>query len=213
MMGFVLKDLYLMRKQIAYIAFLTLVYAGLGLSGVLGITVLPAIVVILGLIYPVNTFAWDEQARWDKFAASTPAGRTNMVAGRYLFVLILTGAGSAYVAILLAVFQLLHLTDTSVLETFLPVPICALVSILMNAVVMPILYKFGAEKARIVCVAVFALVFGCAFAGFTMASTGRLPELSEQSLGPAVVLLAVVTAAALAISYALSLRIYRNKEL
>lgn len=213
MMGFVLKDLYLMRKQIAYILFLTLVYAVLTVSGAFSSFVLPAIVVILSLIYPINAFAWDEQARWDKFAAATPAGRRNMVAGRYLFVILLIAAVSAFVTVLLAVFQLAHLTGASALETFLPVPACALVGLLMNAGVLPILYRFGAEKARIICVAVFAAVFGCGSAvGFITVRYG-MPGITDQQMILGLVLLAAATAAALAASYALSLKIYQKKEL
>ncbi len=213
MMGFLYKDLCLMRKQIAYILFLTVVYTGLTVSGAFPSLVLPAVVTMLALIYPLNAFSWDDLAHWDRFAAAAPAGRRNMVAGRYLFVILLVAASSVFVTILLALLHLLGLLDGPLTESFLTVPACALAGLLMNAVVLPLLYQFGAEKARIISVAVFASIFGaCALIGF--AGTGlELRGIPSRTMGLGMVLLAAVTAAALAISFALSLKIYQRKEL
>ena len=136
-----------------------------------------------------------------------------MVAGRYLFVILLVAASSVFVTILLALLHLLGLLDGPLTESFLTVPACALAGLLMNAVVLPLLYQFGAEKARIISVAVFASIFGaCALIGF--AGTGlELRGIPSRTMGLGMVLLAAGTAAALAISFALSLTIYQRKEL
>lgn len=213
MIGFVYKDFLLMRRQLTYILFLTVLYAVLCGTGVLGPFILPALVVIVSMIFPMSAFAYDEQARWDKFAAATPAGRRGMVAGRYLFALLLVLLTSALVTVLLLIFGLLGLNDGTWAELFLPVPACAAVGLGMNAVLLPLLYKFGAEKARIIGIIVFAAIVG----GFLLLNyadaSGNTPQRFDVSFPVVLLLLAVAVVAGFAVSFRIALGIFARKEL
>ena len=81
MIGFLYKDLLLMRRQISYIATLILLYTALCAAGVMPASILSGVVVIMGLIFPMNAFSMDDQAHWDKFAAVVPDGLRRAVAG------------------------------------------------------------------------------------------------------------------------------------
>lgn len=213
MMGFVYKDFLLMRKQLLYVLFLMAVYAILVATGTFGPYLLSALVVILGLLYPMNAFAYDDLARWDKFAASTPAGRKGMVAGRYLFALLLLLASTAVASVLLLLFRLLRLADQPLAELLLSVLACAGVGLVMNAVILPLLYKFGVEKARMISMIVFAVVFGgCVALGFLMEKSAP-PQLSGRSVGLVVVLVILLAAVGFYLSYRISQRICAHKEL
>lgn len=213
MMGFIYKDFMVMRKQMIYILFLLAVYTGLSATNAVGPTILPAIVVIVGLLYPLNAFAYDEQARWDKFAAATPAGRRGMVAARYLFVILLLAAASVLVTALLVVVRLAGLIDKPWGELLLPVPACGVVGLAMNAVTLPILYKFGPEKSRIISMIIFGLIFASCFGiGWLATERGLTLPSGATLLGLFLgfILLAVVGFAG---SFFLSLRIFSRKEL
>ena len=41
-------------------------------------------VALIGLFLPMSSIGYDDQARWEKFAVATPAGRRGVVAGKYL---------------------------------------------------------------------------------------------------------------------------------
>lgn len=213
MMGFVYKDFCLMRKQLLYMAFLMILYTVLTGIGAFAPSILSAIVIVFGLIYPMNAFAYDEQARWDKFAVSTPAGRRGVVAGRYLFSLLLMVISAAATAVLLGAISLLPATDEPLFELLFPVLACTAIALVMDAVILPILFKFGPEKARILSIIVFAIIFfGCMGLG-ALASKGRLVAISDQAFTLAVAPLAVAAVILYLLSYRLSLRIYAKKEL
>ena len=208
MMGFVYKDFFLLRRQISYLAILFLLYTVLSAAGVFGSYILPAIVVIMGMVFPMSSFSYDEQARWDKFAAATPVGRKGVVAGRYLFALLLILISSAIVAALQLLLSLSGLVEQPISELLLPVLACAVVALLMDAIFLPLLFRFGAEKARILGMILFVVIFaGCAGAGFLAGGAQQSPSLSVHALA------AAAATAAFWTSYCLSQRIYAKKEL
>lgn len=214
MMGFVYKDFFLLRRQISYLAILFLLYTVLSAAGVFGSYILPAIVVIMGMVFPMSSFSYDEQARWDKFAAATPVGRKGVVAGRYLFALLLILISSAIVAALQLLLSLSGLVEQPISELLLPVLACAVAALLMDAIFLPLLFRFGAEKARILGMILFVVIFaGCAGAGFLAGGAQQSPSLSVQALLLAIAVAAAAAVAALWVSYCFSQRIYAKKEL
>ena len=95
-----------MRKQLSYYLIFVVLYAGLTVAGVFTPFILPGIVVLVGMMLPMSSVGYDDQARWDKYAAATPAGRAGMVAARYLSALIVLVAGSALILVLMLVLGL-----------------------------------------------------------------------------------------------------------
>lgn len=215
MFGFVLKDFLVMRKTILYYFGFLVLYGFLSVTGVFPYSVLAGLVALVGLMLPMSSFAYDDQARWEKFAASAPAGRRGVVRGKYLFALLGTVASAVLVAAILTVMSLLGAVDTEVWwEPLAVVGACACVTLLLDSVFLPFLLKYGSEKARMLSM----LVFGAAFGGmallvFLTERGWELPALppAVETFGP--FLLVVVTAAALAVSYCVSMGIYRRKEL
>ena len=77
---------------------------------------------------------------------------------------------------------------------------------IMVSVLLPVIYKFGTEKARLTMMAVFVL-FLLAF-GLLLSAL----DVDMDSLGEALVLLPVVTLVVFAASAALSVGIYKRRE-
>ena len=84
------------------------------------------------------------------------------------------------------------------------------VGILLNAVMLPLMFKFGVQKGRLYLALVLAILFG-AFLGGVAALASAVQEPSALILPlaaiPAAGLLALVP------SYLLSLRVFRKKDL
>ena len=83
---------------------------------------------------------------------------------------------------------------------------CFCVGVVMVSVLLPVIYKFGTEKARLTMVAVFVL-FLIAF-GVLLS----VMDIDIDNVEDALVLLPVLTLAVLAVSAAVSVGIYRKKE-
>ena len=214
MMGLVYKDIMVMKKQICYYLAFFVVYGFLSVTGVLPLgTILGAMVAMVGIMVPMSAMAYDEQAKWDKFAAATPVGRRGIVGGKYLLALLTIGTTGLLSSAVALVLLLTGLADGDVVEFLLSILGCALAAVFLNAVLLPIIFHFGVEKSRVLFLILFALIFGgVGLLSWAAQKSGglHLPQLSTP-LVFAVLLAAAV--AALAVSYPISLGIMGRKEL
>lgn len=214
MYGLVLKDFLVARKNILYYFGFLVFYGIMSAMGVFPYSILAGLVVLVGLMLPMSSFAYDDQARWEKFAAVTPAGRRGVVQGKYLFALLCTLSSAVLIAVILTVMALLGTVDAEVWwEPLAVVGACACITLLLDSVFLPFLLKFGAEKTRMLTMLVFVVVFGgMALLAFLVEHGFHLPALPPVFVALAPILFAAATAAALGVSYGISLGVYGKKE-
>lgn len=211
MIGLVLKDLLVLRKTAKlYIAMLSF-YLVLALAGVFSHAMLTGFVALFTMMLPISSFAYDELARWDKYAAALPVRRRGIVGSKYLLALLLGAIAGALILISSGLFWLLK--DTAPGEVLLTGLACVAAGLLMNSILLPLLFKFGAEKGRLLTMAVLAVIFLLGFGGGKLLGYHEFPEMPPclKTLFP--LILAGVLILALFVSYQVSLGIYRKKEL
>ena len=218
MMGFVYKDFLVMRKQLRYYLVFLVIYGGLSALGTMPYSVLAGLVVLIPMIVPMSSFSYDDLARWDKFAAATPAGRRGVVAGKYvLFLLTLVCSTVVIAGVLLAMGTAGLIVPDTWWEPMLAVLTCASLVMLLNSIILPLLFKFGAEKSRTISLVLFAAIFGgmllLALMRSRPAETFHALDWLRGLLNWMPLWTALLGVAALAASYFLSLRIYARKEL
>lgn len=214
MSGLVIKDFMVLRKQgKSYLLILGL-YALLTIMGVFNYSVMSSMMVVLVMMLPMATFSYDDLARWDKYAAAMPVGRAGIVKAKYITTLLITGGSALLCLVLNTVVAAARLEDASFGALNLTLLACLGVGVLINAVILPMMFKYGAEKARGMSMGVmlvlFILIFGLSA---LLAETGLESLIPEAVMLWSPVILVLFAAAALALSYRLSLRIYRRKEL
>ena len=211
MKGLLQKDFYLMRTLARSYAFILGVFFLIYLTGVYDGTFLCTFLVLMCVMIPANTFSYDEQAKWDKYAASLPAGRPGVVRAKYLFTLLVSLAALALAALLQALLFFLGRAGTAtLLEAELSAVAPAGFGILMTAILLPLLFRFGSQRGRLYLVLVVAVLTG--------GTVGGAMVLSEAGLGASILLTLLAAAplvglVALVPSYFLSLRSYREKDL
>ena len=216
MTGLIYKDFLALKGHLTTYLVFFLVYGGLCLSGVFTASVLCGMVVLMSLITPMTTVTSDDVSRWNRFAIATPACRRGVVTGKYLFTLLVTLASTMFVSLLLvvlavAVGALLWLEPLS--ELLLSALACAGIALIMNAVALPLLLKFGAEKARMVSMALFLLVFaGFALLGLAADRGLALPAPPAWVLAALPGLLALLSIGGFVLSYCIAQAIYARKE-
>ena len=211
MMGLIKKDVYLSLSMLKSYVVVAAVFALLTMTGIYDISFFVTYLSVMCIMIPVNLFAYDEQARWDKYAAALPAGRAGMVKARYLFTILIC-FGTLVFALLLQLIVALFTgvqgqerTDL-LLSGLLPTAY----GIFMNAVLLPLLFKFGSQKGRIYLILALGVGVGVIFGGLTGLKEMGIP-LSELTLPlfvlPAAGLLALLP------SYLISKRIFFHKDL
>ena len=203
MTGFLKRDLSLQAVNAKFYLCFILAFAGLAAFSDFSAAFASLYLVILSGTSIMSVFSYDEANRWEAYAAAAPNGRRSMVDARYVLA-----AGIGGVVFL---FQLtLGILDRSgQLETAL---LYAGAFLLYAAVILPISYRFGGTKSRmvmIVVVGLFSAVIALAATslhiftdGDPLALLGLLPYLALP-LG----------AAALLISHRISRHIMAHKEL
>ena len=207
MTGLIYKDFLALRGHLTTYLVFFLVYGGLCLAGVFPSSVLCAMVVLISLITPMSTVAADDMSRWNRFAVATPACRRGVVAGKYLFTLLIVLLSMAVVAVLLAV---LSLAGAPLEEATL---LCGGAALLMNGVLLPLLLKYGAEKARMVSMALFLVVFGgCTLLALAAQRGLTLPAPPAWLAAALPGLLAILAVGGFALSYCIAQAVYAKKE-
>lgn len=213
MIGFWKKDLFVLRKQMRTYAFILVVYAFLSISGVFGANLIAVMVSLVTLMCPLTAFAYDQAARWDAYACSLPDGGKGAVAGRYLCTVTIWLGATVLCCALSAALWAVGLLEAELPELLVGNLASGTVGLLMAAVTLPLCYKFGVERGRVLMTVVFVCVF-VALIGAAGLVEGPLPAWLDT---PAAVTIGAVGFAALVAagfygSYRVSQAVYRGKE-
>ena len=211
MTGLIKKDFYLSVSMFKSYVLVAAVFALLTLAGVYEISFFITYMSVMCIMIPVNLFAYDEQARWDKYAAALPSGRAGVVKARYLFTGLIC-LGSLLFALLLQLIVALvsGAQGQERVDLLLSGLFPAAYGCIMNAILLPLLFKFGSQKGRIYLILALGVGVGVIFGGLTGLKEMGL-SLSEVSLP--LTILPIVGLLALIPSYLLSRRIFFHKDL
>ncbi len=210
MTGLVLKDFLVLRKALrTYVLFL-IFYLILAIFDLFSISFITAFVQIIVMILPMSSFAYDDLAKWDRYAMTLPLGRRAVVRAKYAFVLLMILVAAAF-ALLSCVA--LSITAAQPVEENLAAGVGALsVGLLAVDVTLPLNYKMGPERARPF---LYAIIFIPVILIVLAARAGWLDNLEQ--LPPSVVLpllclLPLVILLGLPVSYLISCRVVEQKE-
>ncbi len=213
MTGLIYKDLAVLRRQLSTLLVFIFVYGGFCITGVFDFSILGALIAVFGLTVPMSSVALDDAAHWDRYAIATPAGRRGVVAAKYVFTLLVVAVSVVAAGGLMVCLSLAGLTKTSPEDLVLIALACGVLTLLLDAVILPCLLKFGAEKARIISMITFVVIFGGAVLLGGMAKDQfALPQPPEWLLAALPVLCGLVAVIGFFISYCVSQGIYAKKE-
>lgn len=212
LMGLVYKDLMVMKKQLLYYLFFFGLYAVLSVTGTFSIEgVMGVLAAMVGMMVPISSIAYDDQARWTKFAVATPAGRKGVAAGKYLLALLTILCSGLLAALLGIVLLLTGAVEGDLTEAMVSVAGSVVVAVGMNDILLPLVFKYGSEKARLAFFAVMGVFFLLLMVfGQKMDS---MPALSETTGMLIVAGVVAAVAVGMAVSYRISLAILEKKEL
>lgn len=215
MTGLIMKDFLVMRKGMKSYLLMIVIYVVLAWLGVFNYSFVTTFVQVMLMVLPISAFVYDEQSKWDRYAMSLPLGRGKVVGARYLFVLILTlctmAAGLVGI-VLIHLFQQEELT-----EMLLTLAVSSAMGILVPAVILPLSYKLGAERARpylyaIIFIPVIAFVVLGKLELLDFSALNRLETLPPSAVVGGAFLLPLGALALLAVSFLISCRVAAGKE-
>ena len=210
MKGLILKDLYAMGSFYRNTLFSMVIVCGcFGLS--LGAEGVAAATAIMCATMVVSTFSLDERCGWPGFAAALPVTRKESVLAKYSVHVIYCLAGTTLGFVISIGVNMFTEQKLSIGE----LGICAVVSfgisMLFGFVIIPIMFRFGAEKARFIMMAVIVLP---TIAVYLLADKINLSGIEFTDMGIKLIYAAAILGFILIglASCAISIKIYSKKE-
>lgn len=159
MTGFIWKDILCLRKILRSYLVIFAVYALLVATGVWSMNFLIGFLAVMASMLPFTCFNVDHAAKWDTYAVALPVSRGKIVGARYLALLLMMAMGVVIALIVGVGMWIAGRGEEELVTTLLTGLIFLGLGALINAPMLPLVYRFGAERARII---FFALFFGVA---------------------------------------------------
>lgn len=207
MKGLLRKDIYQMWKyyKMYYILAIIMEIASIWASGNLFLAVYP---LVLMCMVPSNMQTVDESGKWELYCGTLPCTRKQVVTGKYLI-----GPMMAFpVLVLVAVCQCLQMglagnfTWGSLRDVLL---VCLTMVLLMPSISLPLMFKFGATKSKMVQFVVLGIFIAVVII-WTLLMNQSNPYLPDLSGG---VLPVLVMAVVYLLSWRLSVSFYEKRDL
>ena len=200
MKALILKDAYVIWRQMKYFLVMILLFSALP-SGFNN-----AFAVIYAAMLPYTALAYDERSKWDQMAAMMPYSTRDVVLGKYVFGWLCIGAAAVLSGLFQAVLSLV--TDREVLPGTLVLSVLGALCIL--AITLPVMFRFGVEKGRLAMFLIIFLVCGTAGAIASITVSGDGGAFAFQ--GPILVVMSIAALVLTAVSVPLSIRFYTKRQ-
>jgi len=210
MRGLLLHDLYSMKRGVKTYAMFLAFFAVLGMVSGNG-SFFASFVAIYSMMFGISIFSYHEVCNWDVYANTLPVTRRQIVGSFYQLAMFFIALGSLLSFCLNLV--MVWMGEISFEECMITLGVIVAVGILMLAVDIPLLLKFGSERGRLIMMGSYVVLF-LGFAGVCKALSDQLAVVfvSIQSVAMLAIGSLVVAFVCLAISYRITLAIYQNKE-
>lgn len=206
MKGLIIKDIFALKQQGKILLGLLVFYAVYSIMFE-NMSMLAAMIVLLCVMLPITTMAYDEKSKWEKYALSMPIERKTIVLSKYLFAIVAELIGVVLVGILGGTI-VLFTGELEIMEMLMMTLVIGGVGLVFLTIILPILFKFGVEKARFL---MLIVIFIPAMLGMMIPQMGIAPP-SMETLKLLGYLSPIAVVGLLLVSVKISIGIYDRKE-
>ena len=173
------------------------------------------LIILIGIMSTMTVFSLDKACGWDNYAIRLPLTRKEIVEARYLFAFLID-IGVSLACCLLMLLRGLIKGGVNLPESLHSLFQILLVTILMQLLLFPVIYKLGVEKARFVYMAVFIClslgVLGLSQLDDNGAVLAGIRINAEKIMQYGEAAAVILAAAGLFLSLWLSVHIYEKQE-
>lgn len=213
MKGLLVKDWYMTVKYCRSFAIIVAVFLAFSMFGDSNLFFICYPMVIVSMI-PVTLISYDEREKWDVYAGTLPYTRKQIVQGKYLTGLLWTVG----IMLSVSVFQTVRMLVTGsfdIRELAFIIEVVLTIGVIVPALHIPLIYKFGIEKGRIMNMAIIIIL--CVVSTMLMQDNVMaervIAMMSRAPMGLVMVVLPVTVLAIYGLSCAASVAIYKKKEI
>ncbi|EGT5273218.1 ABC-2 transporter permease [Clostridioides difficile] len=211
MKGLILKDLLNLKGNIKFILLFIIMFGFMSSLGDGNINNFIGVIIVLCTTMIVSTFSYDDLNKWDSYVLTMPINRNDIVLSKYLTMLIFSFIGvlvSLIVSVTIGYFK-----NTLILnETLLINALILSISVCFGSLILPLIYKFGTERARLLMILCFLVPTLALLVFKSILENISSPISIEIILNTLVYSLPFVAILLFVISYFISSKIYSKKE-
>ena len=205
MSGLLRKDLYVADRSVRMLLVMALIFSMIPGMETFGSTYS----MMLALMVPLTAIAYDEKSKWDRYASMLPYRTEQLVWAKYLLGYLFALLAEGILVLGMVVRSMIRPGSTNWQEfSGLSIMLLA-VTFFATALALPALYRFGAEKGRLVSVVMMGLSLGVALGIAGVFGELPLPELPMGAVAGIVAVLAVAVTYA---SFRLSVYFYKKRQ-
>lgn len=215
MKSLVLKDLLNIGHNAKSMLFILLVFAIalIPFSGVEGYIFVCAILCSMMI---VTTFSFDDNSKWTRYAMIMPVSKKELVGGKFIVLAIFYAVGSLFGLVVGSIGGLITNKITLDLigigELLFLTLISWVIALIFGSMSIPLVFKFGAERGRVLLLVSFLIPAGICFGVYQLLATLGV-ALTDQLV---FILLCCSPLLALAwcyVMYQISYRIFAKQEI
>ncbi|NLZ80721.1 MAG: ABC-2 transporter permease [Clostridiales bacterium] len=217
MKGLLIKDLLLLKKQKVHLIYLCslLFYIFYTLLLAKENSMIITMSMLLCTMLTITTISYDDLAKWDKYALSMPVTRKDIVNAKYL-LLGITVLGGGSIGFLVSVILDFISHKQRVYENLMITGFVASIGISAISIMLPLIFKFGVEKSRLLLFGVVAFPSLLVLFFSKIVKILNIPKPSQATLDLLVkslfIIIPIVTILVILITYRISVRIYSKKD-
>ncbi|HBG8467587.1 TPA: ABC-2 transporter permease, partial [Clostridioides difficile] len=210
MKGLILKDLLNLKGNIKFILLFIIMFGFMSSLGDGNVNNFIGVIIVLCTTMIVSTFSYDDLNKWDSYVLTMPINRNDIVLSKYLTMLIFSFIGvlvSLIVSVTIGYFK-----NTLILnETLLINALILSISVCFGSLILPLIYKFGIERARLLMILCFLVPTLALLVFKSILENISSPISIEIILNTLVYSLPFVAILLFVISYFISSKIYSKK--
>lgn len=206
MKSLIIKDFLNVKGQLKVYGLLLIFYSVFSFA-TKATDVIGAMFIMLSVLIVINTLSYDDKVKWDKYSLTMPISRSNIVLGKYTFGLILLTI-AFLLSLGISTFTSLAINSTNSTNLVIANLAMLAIGIIFMSLILPILFKFGVEKGRMLMMLVL-LIPVCIAMIFQMLGI-EFPQNTD--LDYLIYVIPVVLIVILVLSIVLSVKIYNKKE-
>ena len=199
MKAVLMSDMMVIKSQAKSVLLVLVVWLGITIFNKSGLF-FSALSTVYAMMLPLTCIAAYEKSHFARYLFTAPVSRASAAMGHYVFSIICAFCLSTIGFIASVALGM------SVQEAVFSCSACFCIGIVMVSVILPVIYKYGTEKARLTMMAVFVVFL----LGFGLLLNAL--DINMDSLGDALLLLPLLTVAVFAVSAAISVGIYKRRE-
>lgn len=215
MKSLILKDLYNIGHNAKSMLSILMVLA-VALIPTSGVSAYIFVCANLCSMMIVTTFSFDDNSKWTRYAMIMPISKKDLVASKFIVLLIFSAIGTVFGLILGTVGGIITskitMNLTNIYELLILSLIAFVVAMIFGSVSIPLVFKFGAEKGRMLLLISFLIPSAIGFGLYQLFYALGI-VLSEQNVIILLCCSPVIAFLWVYVTYQISCKIFYHREL